>query len=105
MSERKRIGDDPFIAATPDDVADGKLVAGHLRALERKVDSGFALITNKLLTKLDRLEEKIDEHGDALKDITARMSRLESDRDADRKRLAAIEEQLSIVRRPRRARK
>jgi hypothetical protein len=36
------------------------MLAGHLRALQREMRSGFELITNKLLTAIERLNNRLD---------------------------------------------
>jgi chaperonin cofactor prefoldin len=58
-----------------------------MRHLQREVHDGFEAISRQLLPAINRIQE-------ALEDIAVRVTRLEHDRDNDRKRLAAIEQEL-----------
>ncbi len=53
---------DGFTPATGADVADDnpRMIAGELRALKRDVNAGFELMTQKVLTRLDRFDQKLD---------------------------------------------
>lgn len=77
-------GSSEYVVVKSEDVEDGRLVAGNLRALQREVRHGFDLVTNKLMTSLERIESKLD-------DLADRVGRLERDTDDHRKRLDALE--------------
>jgi hypothetical protein len=69
------------------DIPDASLLAEHMRHLQREMHDGFESISRQLLPAINRIQ-------DALEDIGVRLNRLEHDRDNDRKRLAAIEQEL-----------
>lgn len=78
---------DGFTPVAADELTDEKLVAGQLRALQREVRDGFELVTNKLLTNLERLNDRID-------DVMSRLSSLERYRVELDARLDSIEARL-----------
>lgn len=77
---------DDFKPSAAFDVSDenGAMLANHMRALQREVHSGFEMITQKLLTAIDRLNQKLDDLVDWKNEVT----RWQADTD---RRLAALE--------------
>lgn len=79
---------------TAEDVTDGALVAGQLRALKTEVHSGFELLTSKLMTGIEKLGQKLDDLGD-------RVGQLEREQGAIDRRVAALEAHMSKRRKAR----
>lgn len=70
----------------PGDEADDnpRVIANHVRALQREVRSGFELITQKVLDRLDRFDAKLDV-------VIDRQNHQEMRLDALERRVAALE--------------
>ena len=81
----------PWQPVTPADVTDDKLVSGQLRALQREVRSGFELITQKVLTAVERLTEKVDDIKAEMADTKAEVAALKREQARTHERLAALE--------------
>lgn len=77
---------DGFTPATGADVAEDnpRMIAGELRALKRDVNAGFELMTQKVLTRLDRFDQKLDV-------VIDRQNHLERRLDDVERRLSALE--------------
>jgi hypothetical protein len=71
---------DKFPAAMVGDANDDRLVAGHLRALQREVRAGFELLGNKLLAAMERMDHRQDAFADELVDLRRRVTVLEASR-------------------------
>jgi hypothetical protein len=70
--------DKMWTPVTAEDVTDGNLVAGQLRALQREVRSGFELVTNKLLHAIERIGNRLEDHSDRITALERRVGALES---------------------------
>lgn len=55
-------GDEDQMWSRPGDEADDqpRVLANHVRALQREVRSGFEIITQKVLDRLDRFDARLD---------------------------------------------
>lgn len=69
------------------------VLANHMRALQREVHAGFEMITQKLLTAIERLTNRFDDMSSRIADLERWQSRTDA-------RLAALEKK-----RPSRGRK
>lgn len=76
--------DDGFEPVAREDVTDERLVAGHLRALQREVRDGFDAI-GRALTALTRIDERLVVIIDRQNDFERRLTALETRRPRARK--------------------
>lgn len=78
--------DDEFKPVTAFDVSDENpaMIANHMRALQREVRAGFEMVTQKLLTAIERLNNRYDITDDRVTALERRAT------DAER-RLEALE--------------
>lgn len=76
--------DDKFKPVQGDDVSDEKLLVEHVRHLRLEMHDGFDSIA-RALTKLDRIESRLD-------DIGVRISRIEKDQGDLASRVVVLEQ-------------
>lgn len=64
---------------TAADVSDDnpRMIANHLRSLQSEMRSGFELITSKLLTAIERLNNRFDDVLDRVSNLERRVAALE----------------------------
>lgn len=96
-SKRRALRRDGFKPTSAWDVSDENplALANQLRALKREVHAGFELVTNKLLTSIERMADKFDDLVDKFDNEIARRAAYEARTDQRltdaEARLAALE--------------
>jgi hypothetical protein len=80
--------DDKFRPVQSHELSDLALLPGQFRQFAAEVRMSFELLTERIMPALDRLNTAID-------DLRVRVSRVERERDEDRKALAEIQRELS----------